>query len=94
MVSVGRPHDHPGLIGPVLYFNSGNEGSISDFTGSIPDYGDTQPSWHGISSSSAAHTHVEMRLGRKELAAKSVDDSTPDNPNPTSFWNARGYDVR
>ncbi|TPG17221.1 peptidase inhibitor family I36 protein [Pedococcus bigeumensis] len=43
---------------------------------------------------SASHTHVEMRLGRKTLAAKSVDDPVLDNPNPTSFWQARGYNVR
>lgn len=43
---------------------------------------------------SAVHTHVEMRLGRKTLAAKSVDDPTLDNPNPNSFWRARGYNVR
>ena len=49
--------------------------------------------WHGVSSSSAAHTHVEMRLGRRTLAAKSVNDPTLDNPNPTSFWQARGYNV-
>jgi murein DD-endopeptidase MepM/ murein hydrolase activator NlpD len=43
---------------------------------------------------SASHTHVEMRLGRKTLAAKSVDDPVLDNPNPNSFWVARGYNVR
>jgi murein DD-endopeptidase MepM/ murein hydrolase activator NlpD len=42
----------------------------------------------------AAHTHVEMRLGRKTLAAKSVDDPVLDNPNPNPFWQARGYTVR
>src|SRR5689334_19386878 len=26
------------------YFNSGNKGSVSDFTGSVADYGATQPS--------------------------------------------------
>lgn len=51
-------------------------------------------SWRGLSSSSAAHTHVEMRLGRRTLAAKSVNDWTLENPDPTSFWNARGYSVR
>jgi murein DD-endopeptidase MepM/ murein hydrolase activator NlpD len=50
--------------------------------------------WRGISSSSAAHTHVEMRLGRRTLAAKSVNDPHLDNPNPTAFWKARGYTVR
>lgn len=50
--------------------------------------------WRGISSSSAAHTHVEVRVGRKTLAAKSVGDPTLDNPDPTSFWQARGYAVR
>jgi murein DD-endopeptidase MepM/ murein hydrolase activator NlpD len=50
--------------------------------------------WHGVSSSSAAHTHVEMRPGRHELAAKSVGDDNLENPNPTSFWNDRGYNVR
>jgi murein DD-endopeptidase MepM/ murein hydrolase activator NlpD len=51
-------------------------------------------SWRGVSSSGSAHTHVEMRVGRKTLAAKSVGDPTLDNPNPTSFWNARGYAIR
>jgi len=50
--------------------------------------------WHGISSSSGAHTHVEMRLGRQTHAAKSVNDPVLDNPNPTSFWNSQGYNVR
>jgi murein DD-endopeptidase MepM/ murein hydrolase activator NlpD len=43
---------------------------------------------------STTHTHVEMRLGRKTLAAKSVDDPVLDNPNPNPFWQARGYNVR
>ncbi|MFG2085161.1 MULTISPECIES: peptidase inhibitor family I36 protein [unclassified Spirillospora] len=51
-------------------------------------------SWRGVSSSSSAHTHVEMRPGRRTLAAKSVNDPHLDNPNPTSFWRARGYNVR
>ena len=51
-------------------------------------------SWRGISSKSAAHTHVEMRPGRKKLAAKSVGDPHLDNPNPTKFWNSQGYTVR
>jgi murein DD-endopeptidase MepM/ murein hydrolase activator NlpD len=50
--------------------------------------------WHGVSSSGSAHTHVEMRLGYRTLAAKSVGDPNLDNPNPTSFWRARGYNVR
>ncbi|WP_433174822.1 peptidase inhibitor family I36 protein [Actinoallomurus sp. CA-150999] len=51
-------------------------------------------SWHGVSSSSAAHTHVEMRLGRQTRAAVSVGDPHLDNPNPTSFWISQGYNVR
>jgi murein DD-endopeptidase MepM/ murein hydrolase activator NlpD len=50
--------------------------------------------WRGISSSGASHTHVEMRPGRHTNASKSVNDPVLDNPNPTSFWNARGYNVR
>ena len=49
--------------------------------------------WRGVSSSSAAHTHVEMRLGRQTHAAKSVGDPTLDNPNPTSFWHSQGYNI-
>jgi hypothetical protein len=49
--------------------------------------------WRGVSSSSSAHTHIEMRLGRQQLAAKSVGDPQLDNPDPTSFWNARGYKI-
>ncbi len=47
--------------------------------------------WRGVSSESAAHTHVEMRLGQKMTAAKSVNDYVLENPDPTTFWNARGY---
>jgi hypothetical protein len=43
---------------------------------------------------SAVHTHVEMRPGRQTHAAKSVNDPVLDNPNPNSFWRARGYNVR
>ncbi|MET8143067.1 peptidase inhibitor family I36 protein [Sphaerisporangium sp. NPDC005288] len=50
--------------------------------------------WHGVSSSGAAHTHVEMRPGRQKLAAKSVGDPTLSNPNPNSFWVSQGYNVR
>jgi murein DD-endopeptidase MepM/ murein hydrolase activator NlpD len=50
--------------------------------------------WRGISSPGAAHTHVEMRLGRTTLAAKSVGDPRLDNPNPTAFWQARGFQIR
>ncbi|TDB81651.1 cell surface protein [Actinomadura sp. KC216] len=50
--------------------------------------------WRGVSSSSGAHTHVEMRLGRQTHAAKSVGDPHLDNPNPTSFWRSQGYNVR
>ncbi len=51
-------------------------------------------SWHGVSSSSAAHTHVEVRNGRQTLAAKSVNDPTLDNSDPTAFWNSQGYNER
>ncbi|GII91999.1 peptidoglycan DD-metalloendopeptidase family protein [Sinosporangium siamense] len=51
-------------------------------------------SWHGVSSRSSAHTHVEMRPGRYTRAAKSVGDPHLENPNPTSFWNSQGYSVR
>jgi murein DD-endopeptidase MepM/ murein hydrolase activator NlpD len=43
---------------------------------------------------SAVHTHVEMRPGRQTHASKSVNDPVLDNPNPNSFWRARGYNVR
>ena len=49
--------------------------------------------WRGVSSSGAAHTHVEMRLGRQTSAATSVGDPTLTNPNPTSFWMSRGFNI-
>ncbi len=49
--------------------------------------------WHGVSSSGAAHTHVEVRPGQQKLAAKSVNDWTLSNPNPNSFWRSQGYNV-
>ncbi|MEV4357937.1 peptidase inhibitor family I36 protein [Nonomuraea sp. NPDC049625] len=51
-------------------------------------------SWRGVSSGSNAHTHVEMRLGQRTLAAKSVNDPRLENPNPTSFWTSQGYNIR
>lgn len=51
-------------------------------------------SWRGISSSTSSHTHVEVRNGRQGYAAKSVNDYTLDNSNPTSFWNSMGYTVK
>ncbi|MGH3467120.1 MAG: peptidoglycan DD-metalloendopeptidase family protein, partial [Thermocrispum sp.] len=39
------------------------------------------------------HTHVEMRRGRQTHASKSVGDPVLDNPNPTAFWMARGYNI-
>ncbi|MEV5570594.1 peptidase inhibitor family I36 protein [Spirillospora sp. NPDC052269] len=50
--------------------------------------------YHGVSYAGGAHTHVEMRLGYKTLAAKSVDDWNLENPNPNSFWVSQGYNVR
>ncbi len=50
-------------------------------------------SWRGVSSSSAAHTNVEMRVGEQKYAAKSVDDPDLDNPIPTEFWMNRGYNI-
>lgn len=41
----------------------------------------------------ATHTHVEMRPGRQTNASKSVDDPVLNNPNPTAFWMARGYNI-
>ena len=51
-------------------------------------------SWRGISSKSSAHTHVEVRNGKKTAASVSVGDSTLDNENPNSFWNQVGYEVK
>ncbi len=50
--------------------------------------------WRGISSSSSAHTHVELRPGKKYSAAKSVNDYRLDNPDPRPFWKARGYTIK
>lgn len=48
-------------------------------------------SWRGISSSSSAHTHVEVREGRKTAAAVSVGDPVLDNKNPEEYWKSKGY---
>lgn len=50
--------------------------------------------WRGCSSSSGAHTHVEVRDGKRTAASKSVNDYTLDNANPTAFWNSQGYQVK
>jgi murein DD-endopeptidase MepM/ murein hydrolase activator NlpD len=50
--------------------------------------------WRGVTEIVDAHTHVEVRSGRHTGAAKSVDDPVLNNPNPASFWNSQGYNVR
>lgn len=50
--------------------------------------------WRGVSSASGSHTHVEVRSGRQQYAAKSVNDYKLENPNPASFWNSLGYNVK
>ena len=50
-------------------------------------------SWRGITRSSGAHTHVEVRNGRVGYAAKSVNDYKLDNQNPASFWKGQGYTI-
>ncbi|MEU9842134.1 peptidase inhibitor family I36 protein [Actinomadura sp. NPDC048032] len=78
----------------VIYLHSAPRSSLS--VGQSISRGQViaDESWHGVSSSSGAHTHVEMRLGQQTHAAKSVNDPTLDNPNPTTFWNSQGYNVR
>ena len=78
----------------VVYLHSAPLSSLSVGESVSRDQRIATEAWRGISSSSAAHTHVEMRLGRRTLAAKSVNDPHLDNPDPTSFWKARGYTVR
>ncbi|WP_067475225.1 peptidase inhibitor family I36 protein [Actinomadura hibisca] len=78
----------------VIYLHSAPRSSLS--VGQNVSRGQViaDESWHGVSSSASAHTHVEMRIGKQTRAAKSVDDPHLDNPNPTSFWNSQGYNVR
>jgi murein DD-endopeptidase MepM/ murein hydrolase activator NlpD len=77
----------------VIYLHT-NPGSVS--VGQFVNRGQViaTESWHGVSSSGSAHTHVEMRPGRQTHASRSVNDYTLDNPNPTSFWNSQGYNVK
>ncbi len=83
----------PSLDKTVIYLHTSPSSSLA--TGQTISRGQViaTESWHGVSSSGAAHTHVEMRLGRQTLAAKSVNDYTLSNPNPTSFWNSQNYNV-
>ncbi|MFC6880259.1 MULTISPECIES: peptidase inhibitor family I36 protein [Actinomadura] len=78
----------------VIYLHSAPRSSLAVGQQIGRDQVIADEAWRGISSSSGAHTHVEMRLGRQTHAAKSVNDPTLDNPNPTSFWNSQGYNVR
>ena len=75
----------------VIYLHANPEVS----TGQRINVGDriATQDWRGISSSTNSHTHVEMRPGRKTSAAKSVNDYTLENPDPTEFWNNHGYSI-
>lgn len=50
--------------------------------------------WRGVSSASGSHTHVEVRNGKQGYASKSVNDYVLDNPNPTSYWQSKGYTIK
>ncbi|MEU4217710.1 peptidase inhibitor family I36 protein [Actinoplanes sp. NPDC026623] len=78
----------------VIYLHSAPRAAVS--VGDAISRGEViaDESWHGVSSSSAAHTHVEVRSGRQTHAAVSVGDPTLDNSDPTSFWNSQGYNER
>ena len=78
----------------VIYLHSAPLSSLAVGQNVSRDQQIATEAWHGISSSGSAHTHVEVRDGRRTLAAKSVDDPTLDNSNPAAFWNARGYNVK
>lgn len=41
----------------------------------------------------SAHTHVEMRPRRQTHASDSTDDPVLNNPNPTTWWRDRGYNI-
>ncbi|MFC5185879.1 peptidase inhibitor family I36 protein [Actinomadura harenae] len=78
----------------IIYLHSAPLGSLR--TGQWINKGQyiANESYRGVSSVNGEHTHVEMRMGRTTLAAKSVNDWHLDNPNPTSFWISQGYSVR
>ena len=78
----------------VIYLHSGPLSSVSARQNISKGQQIAVEDYRGISSSRSAHTHVEMRLGRQTHAAKSVGDPHLDNPDPTSFWHAAGYDER
>ncbi|GAA2511550.1 peptidase inhibitor family I36 protein [Winogradskya humida] len=84
---------HSGIDATIIYLHSAPLASLSEGDTVTRDQQIATESWRGVGSSSAAHTHVEYRPGRKELAAVSSDETLV-NPNPTAFWNARGYNVR
>jgi murein DD-endopeptidase MepM/ murein hydrolase activator NlpD len=83
-----------GLDRTVIYLHSAPLAGLSEGDSVRRDQQIATEAWRGVSSSGAAHTHVEMRPGRKERAAKSVNDPDLENPNPTSFWNSQHYRVR
>ncbi|MFB4308535.1 peptidase inhibitor family I36 protein [Actinomadura sp. GTD37] len=77
----------------VIYLHSAPRSSLSVGQSISKGAVIADEAWRGVSSSSGAHTHVEMRLGKQTHAAKSVGDSHLDNPNPTSFWHSQGYNI-
>lgn len=49
--------------------------------------------WRGVTYQSSTHTHVEVRNGKQSYAAYS-SNSILENPNPTSYWNSKGYSIK
>ncbi|ROO84872.1 peptidase M23-like protein [Actinocorallia herbida] len=75
----------------IIYLHSAPRVSVGDAISKGEIIADE--AYRGISSSGAAHTHVEMRLGRQTAASVSVGDPVLDNPNPHSFWRSQGYSI-
>ena len=77
----------------VIYLHSAPLSSLSVGDTVSRDQQIATEAWRGITDKVDAHTHVEVRDGKRTNAAKSVGDKNLENKNPTAFWNARGYNI-
>lgn len=87
-----RPADHLGKT--LIYLHAAPKSAVT--VGDAISKGEViaDEAWRGVSSSSGAHTHIEVRNGRQTHAAVSVGDPNLENPGPTSSWHSQGYNER
>jgi hypothetical protein len=99
VIYVAEGSDRPSRLSTISIYNSSlNKSVIYLHTDPQVRVGQTIGKGQRIGAEAARaggspHTHIEVRNGRQQRAAPSVNDPNLTNPNPTAFWMAQGFNI-